>query len=124
VISTERVERARPFLEAALEYTQGTHTYADVVQDLDTGKSQLWDTDQAAVVTEIHVSPRAKTCHLFLAGGDLNELERILRVIERWAKSEGCTRMSLAGRRGWERTFLRGEGYAPAWTVMTKELES
>lgn len=122
MIDRARIERARPFLEAALEYTQGTHTYADVVRDLDTGRSQLWDTNRAAVVTEIQLAPRAKTCHLFLAGGDLEELERILAVIERWAKGTGCDRISLAGRRGWERTFLRGEGYSPAWTVMTKDL--
>lgn len=122
MIDRARIERARPFLEAALEYTQGTHTFADVVQDLDTSMAQLWDTERAAVVTQILVAPRSKSCHLFLAGGEMAELERILRVIEQWAKAQGCQRMTLAGRPGWTRSFLRGEGYEPAWTILSKEL--
>lgn len=122
MISRDRIERARKFLEPALEYAGGTHTYADVVRDLDTGKAQLWDTDRAALVTEILRFPQAKACHVFLAGGDLAEIERIRPILEAWAKQQGCTRMSLAGRPGWTKTFLREAGYSPAWTVMHKEL--
>lgn len=114
--------RARPFIEAALEYAHGTHTFADILRDLDTGQMQLWATDRAAVITEIHEYPQVKACHVFLAGGDLDEIARIQEPLEGWAKSIGCTRMTLAGRKGWQRTFLRDEGYEPAWTVMTKEL--
>lgn len=123
MISRERIERARGFIEPALEYTQGTHTYADVVRDLDNGQFQLWDTDQAAVVTEILNYPRNRVCNVFLAGGDLAEIERIAPIIENWAKTQmGCSKMSLAGRPGWTKTFLRSRGYSPAWVVMTKEL--
>lgn len=119
---TPEQAKARPFIEAALEYSHGTHTFDDVVRDLDNGHMQLWCTDRAAVVTEIHQTPRVKSCHVFLAGGDLDEIARIQEPLEGWARSIGCTRMTLAGRRGWERTFLRDEGYAPAYTVMMKEL--
>lgn len=122
MIARDRIERARPFLEPALEYTQGTHTYADVVRDLDNGLLQLWDTDRAAVVTEIIRYPRYVTCHVFLAGGELSEIERMAPIIEDWAKAQGCAKMTLAGRAGWTKSFLRDRGYRTAWTVMSKEL--
>jgi hypothetical protein len=34
----------------------------------------------------------------------------------------GCTRVSLAGREGWSKTFLRDEGYKPKWFVLSKDL--
>jgi len=43
-------------------------------------------------------------------------------LIESWGKSIGCTRVTLAGRRGWSKTFLKDEGYSPQWTVMAKDL--
>lgn len=122
MIDPGRLERARHFLEPALEYTRGTHTFSDVARDLDTGRAQLWDTDRAAAVTQVLLSPRRKTCHLFLAGGELAELERILTAIEKWAKIEGCDQMTLAGRPGWTKTFLRDRGYSAAWVTMQKEL--
>jgi hypothetical protein len=42
--------------------------------------------------------------------------------IEAWGKSVGCTRVTLAGRKGWERTFLKDEGYEPQWFILSKEL--
>lgn len=123
MISRDRLARARPFLEAALEYARGTHTFSDVVRDLDTGMAQLWDTDRAAVVTKILRTPRIKSCHLFLAGGDLAELQRMLPIIEGWARGEGCQRMTLAGRPGWTRSFLRDGGYEAAWTMMSKDFD-
>lgn len=123
MITPERLQRARRFLEPALEYTRGTHTFSDVERYLETGHAQLWDTDRAAIVTQILRTPRIKTCHLFLAGGELAELERMLPIVEQWAKREGCTRMTLAGRAGWTRTFLRDKGYDPAWVVMTKDFD-
>lgn len=118
----EAAKKARPFLEPALKYALGTHTFDDVVDGLVSGEMQLWANDKAAVITEIQTYPRMKVCHFFLAGGDLNELDLFQRVIGQWAKSLGCTRLTLAGRRGWERSFLRGQGYSPKWSILSKEL--
>jgi hypothetical protein len=43
-------------------------------------------------------------------------------LIEQWGKSIGCSRVSLAGRKGWERTFLKDEGYEPKWFILCKDL--
>lgn len=113
---------ARPHIEAALGYSGGTHTYEDVVEMIGAGRLQFWPGPNSAVVTEIIEYPRHKTLHFFLAGGNLAELEKMYPVIEEWGRYEGCTAASLTGRPGWERTFLKREGWQSKLVVMTKEL--
>ena len=118
----EQLERLRHHVEAALEYSGGTHNFDDVVQMVEGHRLQLWPAKDSVVLTEIIDYPRLKNLHYFLAGGDLDELSRMRPLIESWGKSVGCTRVTLAGRRGWAKTFLKDEGYSPQWSVMAKEL--
>jgi hypothetical protein len=118
----EQLERLRHHVEAALEYSGGTHHFGDVTEMVKQNKLQVWPAVNSVVLTEIIVYPRLKNLHYFLAGGDLDELSRMRPMIESWGKSIGCTRVSLAGRRGWAKTFLKDEGYSPQWTVLAKEL--
>ncbi len=118
----EDLERLRHHVEAALEYSGGTHGIEDIAEGLKKGRFQLWPADDSVVVTEIIVYPRLKNLHFFLAGGDLDELRLMRPLIESWGKSMGCTRVSLAGREGWTKTFLRDEGYKPKWFVLSKDL--
>jgi hypothetical protein len=118
----EDLERLRHHVEAALEYSGGTHGIEDIAEGLKTGRFQLWPADDSVVVTEIIVYPRLKNLHFFLAGGDLDELRLMRPMIEQWGKNMGCTRVSLAGREGWTKTFLRDEGYKPKWFVLSKDL--
>jgi len=118
----EQLDRLRHHVEAALEYSGGTHDFEDVVQMVEGHRLQLWPAKDSVVLTEIVVYPRLKNLHYFLAGGDLDELSRMRPLIESWGKSVGCTRVTLAGRRGWAKTFLKDEGYSPQWSVMAKEL--
>ena len=118
----EQLERLRHHVEAALEYSGGTHDFEDVVQMVEGHRLQLWPAKDSVVLTEIIDYPRLKNLHYFLAGGDLDELSRMRPLIESWGKSVGCTRVTLAGRRGWAKTFLKDEGYSPQWSVLAKEL--
>ena len=118
----EDLERLRHHVEAALEYSGGTHGIEDIAEGLKKGRFQLWPANDSVVVTEIIVYPRLKNLHFFLAGGDLDELRLMRPLIEQWGKNMGCTRVSLAGREGWSKTFLRDEGYKPKWFVLSKDL--
>jgi len=118
----EDVARCRTYIEAALKYSQGTHTFSDIAAGLLSGRYQLWAGQNSAVVTEIIVYPRMRDLHYFLAGGDLNELKEIRPSIEDWGRKNGCSRVSLAGRLGWAKTFLKDEGYEPAWFILKKDL--
>ena len=116
------LEQARPHIEAALYYAGGTHSYDDVVAQIHEGRLQFWPGPHSAVVTEIQEYPQRRTLHFFLAGGNLAELEVMLPGIMEWGRTQGCTAASMTGRRGWERTFLKREGWTANLVVMTKEL--
>lgn len=118
----EQLQRLRHHVEAALEYSGGTHAFEDILEMVEKEQLQVWPATQSIVLTEIIVYPKLKNLHYFLAGGDLDELSRMRPMIESWGKSLGCTRVSLAGRRGWAKTFLKDEGYSPQWTVLAKQL--
>lgn len=114
--------RLREPIESALKYSAGTHTIEDVAQGVSDGRFQIWNHHNSAVITEIIVYPQVKVLHYFLAGGNLDELKSMRPVIESWAKQLGCVRVTLAGRKGWEKTFLKDEGYEPKWFMLSKEL--
>lgn len=118
----EEFERLRHHVAAALEYSGGTHKVEDIAEGIRREQFQLWPGKNSVVVTEIIVYPQLKDLHYFLAGGDLDELRMMRPIIESWGKEIGCSRVSLAGRKGWERTFLKGEGYEPKWFIMCKDL--
>ena len=116
------LERLRHHVEAALEYSGGTHHFEDILEMVKDSRLQVWPAKESIVLTEIIVYPRLKNLHYFLAGGDLDELSRMRPLIESWGRSVGCTRVTLAGRKGWAKTFLQDEGYRPLWSVLAKEL--
>src|SRR4051812_25934747 len=118
----EVIERCRPHIEAALEYAGGTHLPGDVIRSVLSGQLQLWPGEKSAIVTEIEHYPQTKNCHLFLAGGDIGELQKMLVDVERWAAAQGCSRITLAGRKGWLRSFLVDDGYQAKFVGMAKEL--
>lgn len=114
--------RLRKHIEAALEYSAGTHTIDDVADLILRGKLQCWEGSDSIIITEIVVYPQLKDLHFFLAGGDLDEISLMEPLITAWGKSLGCTRVSLAGRKGWQKSFLKDRGYEPKWSVLSKEL--
>jgi len=93
--------RVRPFLEPALEYTNGTHDYIHVVQSVLAGQFHLWPTENSAIVTEFHEFPKERHLHIFLAGGDLEEIKQLHDNVVQFAKAAGCCALTLTGRAGW-----------------------
>jgi hypothetical protein len=115
-------ERLSGYISEALAYSGDTHDPEDVWAGIAEGRFQLWPGNDSVVVTEMLQYPKRRVLHVFLAAGNLPELKQMYPVIERWARELGCSRVSLAGRPGWERTFLREEGWTPRWSVMAKEI--
>jgi len=97
----KEVLRVRPFLEPALEYGGNTHDYVHIVNGILNGTLQLWPTENSAIVTEVHTYPNKKFLHIFLAGGDLEEIKGLHSSVVHFAKATGCTGLSLNGRPGW-----------------------
>lgn len=89
---------------------------------IDRGEAQFWLVDGAAAVTILQEEPRERRLLIWLAGGELDALRQVLSPqLEAWGRAQGCRRMLIVGRTGWERA-LRGLGYAPLARVIAKEL--
>ena len=94
----------------------------DVLALVRAGEAQLWTSEHAAMITVIEDDPLERRLLIWLAGGDLDELVDVLRPrAEHWARGQGCRRVVVIGRAGWERA-LAPEGYAPLARIIAKEL--
>jgi hypothetical protein len=93
--------RVRPVLEPALDYGGNTHDYIDIVNGVVTGQFHLWPTANSALITEFHNYPNKKFLHIFLAGGDLEEIKGNHDIVVEFAKTMGCNGLTLTGRPGW-----------------------
>lgn len=110
-------------LARALTYSGGTHTVQDVLDGVESGEFQLWEGQRSILVTKLMQHPQLLEAFVFLAAGDMREIESLYPTVLDWAKSKGCTRASFLGRPGWERTFLtRDAGWRTRLTVFEKEI--
>lgn len=115
------IDDCRAWIEAALAYSGGTHTFEDVADGIRSGRMQLWPAEDGCCVTEIVVYPRKKVLNGFLAGGDMARIVDMIPDIEAWAAAQGCSGVELTGRRGWTRVFAP-MGFVEAATVLRKEI--
>lgn len=114
--------KGAPLLDAALAHGGRTHGLDDVEALVRRGQAQFWTAPHSVVISLIEDDPRERRLLVWLAGGDLSELaERVLPQVERWARAQGCRRLLVVGRPGWERA-LRPKGFAPLARLIAKEL--
>ena len=116
----QELYRCQEWIEAALEYSGGTHIFADIAEGVMSGTMQLWAGETGCAVTEIIVYPRKKVLHVFLAGGDMSQIIDFQESAVEFGKMNGCTAMTLAGRRGWTKV-LGKHGWKESFCVMGKE---
>ena len=119
---SQDIEDFRPQIDAALIYAGGTHLFEDVKGMVEREECQFWPGVDSCVITQIHFEPRRRILNIFLAGGDLAEIEAMTPLILQWGYEQGCTVAAFTGRRGWERTFLTRTGWTPEMTMFAKEL--
>ena len=113
--------RCQDWIEAALEYSGGTHDFGDIVEAVKKGQMQLWPAPKGCMVTELIAYPKLKALHIFLAGGELRQLLEMEDSIVNWAKGQNCGRITLNGRSGWERV-LKKRNAKVTHTFIAKEL--
>lgn len=102
------------YLKGAADYTYGRFTVDDIKNSLMGKTQQLWvamdDTDNkvyGAVVTEIMIYPQMHTLIMHFTGGV--ELPKwkpdMLKLLQRFAKENGCSVIESYGRMGWSKVF-------------------
>ena len=99
----EVIENCREWIEAALEYSGGTHDFIHVVEGIKAGTMQLWPTPRGCIVSEIVVYPLKKHLNIFLGGGELDQILDMDNDVKNWAKQHGCTAATMSGRMGWKK---------------------
>lgn len=114
-------KRLQDILAPALEYDD-THNLQDIADCIDKSVMQLWPAHKSAVVTQVIDFPQKKVLHIFMAGGDLEDLNTLSPHIEKFAQHMGCQKITLTGRRGWSRTFLRNFNFKPTHYWLSAEV--
>jgi hypothetical protein len=117
----DEIVRCRPWIEAALARSGGTHHFDDIVRGIYAGHFQFWPAENGCAVTEIITYPRKKVFHVFLAGGQMEQIVDMDASATEFARQNGCSAMSIAGRRGWSRV-LQDNGWVETFTTLSKEL--
>lgn len=115
------LDRCRQWIENALMYSGGTHEFIDIVNGVLSGTMQLWAGEHGCAVTEITVYPRKKILHVFLAGGDMEQILDFQESAAEFARINKCDSMTIAGRRGWTRVLDKHD-WEESFCVMSKEL--
>lgn len=115
-------EKYHPLLEKALRHSGGTHVVADVEAAVDKDEMQLWLAPQSIIITTLGEYPRGRVCLVFLAAGEMAEIQALHPQIEAWARSQYCYKMVFAGRKGWARSFVTHQGFRPTVHVFEKDL--
>jgi len=113
------LERCKDWIESALEYGGGTHLYEDIVKSIVAGEMQLWPAKDSCLVTEITVYPQKKVLHVFLGGGDLQEILGMHSDVVQWAISQGCESLTMTGRKGWVKA-LKNDGWQAQLVLLEK----
>ena len=115
------LDRLRPVIENALPYTHKTHEFDDIVAMVMSGSVRLWTTPGSFLIVERVAYPRKVHYHIFLAGGDLDELRSLHKEVIAAAKADGADAITLTGRPGWTRALFNW-GWQPVYTTMMLEV--
>lgn len=114
-------QQIRDWINDALAYSGGTHTFDDVLAGIRSGRMQLWPAERGCAVTEIVIYPQKKVLHVFLAAGELDQILDMQKSAAEWGRRQGCATMTLAGRLGWSKV-MKSQGWDAKMVVMEKEL--
>lgn len=117
----ESFERVWPWLLAAMLRYGKTHDKEHLWELIEKGEVQLFPLPHGAFCATIQTYPtELRECHFWLAGGDLGEMQKVEPLTMKWAKSLGCQRATLRGRKGWVKVLP--PGWEDVGTILVKEL--
>ena len=112
----------RKMLVEALNHSGGSHTFQNIVDSVQQEVMQFWPMEKSCLVTEVINYPNIKCLHLFLAGGDLQEIKSIDSTLEFLCQEIGADYISLSGRRGWIKA-LADIGYELSHVTLAKKVK-
>lgn len=113
------IDRCRPWIEAALEYANGTATIEDIEERIADGRLQLWPAEKGCVLTEFVEFPQKTVLNIAFAGGEMGQLKDMMDSIAAFAKINGASAVTITGRPGWARVW---PDFKPWHVVIGKDI--
>ena len=84
------------------------------------GVAQRWEaSDGSTLVTQLRSEPGGDVCDLWLAEGTLAPLLELHEQVCLWAKDQGCRKMRIIGRPGWQKVL---SDYTQTGVVLERDL--
>jgi hypothetical protein len=118
-------ERVEPLLKLSCDGA-GTEDPDDVRDWVLDRSVQLWilaDTEiEGVMITEINMYPKISVARVRHYSGPMSQAiyTTVSRVVSEWAKAQGCSKLELWGRPGWER--LAGQSVSRSFFVIQSDL--
>jgi len=108
----------KDLIQKACDYSDGFADAEDFKKWLEQGTMQLWvawDNEEKKVrcvcITEIKQYPKYKVCGCKITtGSSFKQWVDFMDYVMEWAKEEGCRKMEIHTRPGWER-ILKPKGF-------------
>lgn len=106
-------------IEAALQYSEGSHTFDDVVAKVIRGEVHFYTYPGCFLIMQVINYPQFKNYHCFLAGGSQEALDAVRDDMLSAAKAIGCRHLSISGRHGWvKRLQSQGRQWRHVFSTM------
>ena len=112
-------DRLEHHIISALEH-QDRYNLSNIKEKIGQGIFHIWPGKDAFYISSFGEFPEYKVLNLFLCGGNYEELEEMLKSIEKFAKNCECKYLYGGGRKGWIRK-LKHLGFEQEYMVK-KEL--
>ena len=108
----------KDLIQKACEYSDGFADAENFKEWLEQGTMQLWvawDNEKKKVIcvciTEVKQYPKYKVCGCKITtGNSFKKWVNFMDYVMEWAKEEGCRKMEIHTRPGWER-ILKPKGF-------------
>lgn len=129
-VDPEKVSSVWPHVKSLLRKAclrTALNAFEDIESDVLSGRSLLWlawngRVILAAAATTMIKTEAGRVCVIAACGGaNMKRWLPLLGEIEAYARSEGCARMRIFGRKGWLRVL---DGYHEGHVIIDKELVS
>lgn len=113
-------DKVKPLIKKVLNKIDFCYTIENIKDLLISQDMQLWTSYnktqlESVCVTRVMMQPQYKSLEIVLMAGRLNALP-FLKNVEEWARSIGCKKIKIEGRKGWVKIL-------PDYSQKTVQLE-
>jgi hypothetical protein len=120
-IVTLRFNRWRPVMEKILRQHSNYTSVEDIYNRCMALQLFFFDNARSFAVINVVFEGNITTLHVMLAGGDLDALLELERVVTTFGKELGAKRYTLIGRKGFARA-LKNHGWKAPFVYLEKEI--